>query len=137
MPIVDALLILVAFGLTFAVIGRPLMRGHAEEHTRAHEAEVADLEAAKAARYREIREAEMDFRTGKLSEADWRAIDRELRAEAIEVLRKLDRLGIASGEPPAPGTAELHEAGGDAAAEAPAGEPAEEPAEQVGQPPAA
>jgi len=29
---------------------------------------------------------------GKLSEADWRTLDRELRAEAIEVLQQLDRL---------------------------------------------
>jgi hypothetical protein len=30
---------------------------------------------------------------GKLSEADWRATDRELRAEAVEILRQLDKLG--------------------------------------------
>jgi hypothetical protein len=53
----------------------------------------ADLEAAKEAKYREIREAELDRRTGKLSEADWRAVDRELRAEAVEILRRLDALG--------------------------------------------
>ena len=28
---------------------------------------------------------------GKLSEADWRAVDRDLRGEAIEILRELDR----------------------------------------------
>ena len=52
-----------------------------------------DLEAAKEAKYREIRDAELDFRTGKLSEEDWRALDRELRAEAMELLRRLDDLG--------------------------------------------
>ena len=55
-------------------------------------AEAADLEAARDAKYREIREAEMDYRTGKLSEDDWRAIDHDLRAEAIEILRRLDRV---------------------------------------------
>ena len=30
---------------------------------------------------------------GKLSDADWRRVDRELRAEAIEILRELDGLG--------------------------------------------
>ena len=35
----------------------------------------------------------MDYRTGKLSEADWRVLDRELRAEAMELLRRLDALG--------------------------------------------
>ena len=34
----------------------------------------------------------MDFRTGKLSEADFRALDRQLRAEAVEILRELDAL---------------------------------------------
>jgi hypothetical protein len=52
-----------------------------------------DLEAAKEAKYREIRDAELDLRTGKLSDADWRVIDRDLRAEAMELLRRLDELG--------------------------------------------
>jgi hypothetical protein len=48
------------------------------------------LEAAKEAKYREIRDAEMDFRTGKLSESDYRALDRQLRAEAVEILHQID-----------------------------------------------
>jgi hypothetical protein len=32
----------------------------------------------------------MDYRTGKLSEADWRAMDRQLRREAVELLHRLD-----------------------------------------------
>jgi hypothetical protein len=52
----------------------------------------AELEAAKEAKYREIRDAELDHRMGKLSAADWRAVDRELRAEAAEILRRLDDL---------------------------------------------
>ena len=51
-----------------------------------------DLEAAKEGKYREIRDAELDFQMGKLSEEDWRSLDRELRAQAIEILRDLDRL---------------------------------------------
>ena len=39
-----------------------------------------------------IRDAELDYRTGKLSEEDWRAQDRALRAEAIEILRAIDAL---------------------------------------------
>jgi hypothetical protein len=49
-----------------------------------------ELEAAKEAKYREIRDADLDHRMGKLSEADWRTVDRELRSEAIEILRLLD-----------------------------------------------
>jgi len=52
-----------------------------------------DLEAAKESKYREIKDAELDYRMGKLSEEDWRALDRELRAQAIEILRALDKLG--------------------------------------------
>ena len=52
----------------------------------------AALEAAKEAKYREIRDAELDREMGKLSQDDWRAVDRELRAQAIEILRELDRL---------------------------------------------
>ena len=51
-----------------------------------------ELETAKQAKYREIRDAELDYRMGKLSEADWGAIDRDLRAEAAEILRRLDEL---------------------------------------------
>ena len=51
-----------------------------------------DLEAAKEAKYREIKDAELDFQMGKMSEPDWRALDAELRAQAIEILRQLDRL---------------------------------------------
>ena len=53
-------------------------------------ADVEQLEAARDAKYREIRDAEMDLRTGKLSEADYRAVDATLRAEAVEILRELD-----------------------------------------------
>ena len=52
----------------------------------------ADLEAAKEAKYREIKDAELDFRMGKLSEEDWKTLDAELRAQAIAILRQLDRL---------------------------------------------
>jgi hypothetical protein len=51
---------------------------------------VAELEARKEAKYREIRDAQMDMRTGKLSEQDFRILERQLRAEAIEILRALD-----------------------------------------------
>ena len=62
----------------------------------------ADLEAAKEAKYRELRDAEMDHRTGKLSVEDYRRLDRALRAEAVEILRRLDELGPAEeSSPPA------------------------------------
>ena len=52
---------------------------------------VAELEAAREAKYRELRDAELDHDTGKLSDGDYEELDRNLRAEAIEILRALDR----------------------------------------------
>jgi flagellar biosynthesis/type III secretory pathway M-ring protein FliF/YscJ len=86
------LLVLVAVAVTVAIIAAPLRAGRAVQEESADAAAIADLEAAKEAKYREIREAEFDYRTGKLSEADWRTVDRELRAEAMELLRRLDEL---------------------------------------------
>jgi hypothetical protein len=55
------------------------------------ESELADLEAAREAKYRELRDADLDHRTGKLSDEDYATLDRSLRGEAIEILRGLDR----------------------------------------------
>jgi len=72
------------------VVARPLLRG--PEVDRREDERRATLEAAKEAKYREIRDAELDHRMGKLTEADFRATDRELRAQAIAILRELDAL---------------------------------------------
>lgn len=53
-------------------------------------AEIADLEAAREAKYREIRDAELDHDTGKLSDEDYAELDATLRAEALEILDALD-----------------------------------------------
>jgi flagellar biosynthesis/type III secretory pathway M-ring protein FliF/YscJ len=86
------LLVLVVLAVVVLVVAAPLRRGRAEAVEAGESARRAGLEAAKEAKYAEIRDAELDFRTGKLSEEDWRAQDRTLRAEAIEILRQLDSL---------------------------------------------
>ena len=53
----------------------------------------AALEARKEAKYREIRDAELDHAQGKISREDWARLDAQLRREAIEILRELDELG--------------------------------------------
>jgi hypothetical protein len=73
-----------------AVLSAPLRRRGEEE--RREETQLAELQAAKEAKYREIRDAELDREMGKLSREDWRSVDRDLRGEAIEILRELDRL---------------------------------------------
>jgi hypothetical protein len=86
------LIVIVLLGVVVWLVSGPLRTGA----PAVEEVEVArrdDLEAAKEAKYREIRDAELDYRTGKLSEEDWRALDRELRGEAMDLLRRLDELG--------------------------------------------
>jgi flagellar biosynthesis/type III secretory pathway M-ring protein FliF/YscJ len=85
-----AVALIVLLALVALVVSRPLMRPG--ELERAEQARIEELEAAKEAKYREIRDAELDYRMGKLSVSDWRATDRELRAEAIEILRQLDEI---------------------------------------------
>ena len=46
--------------------------------------------AARDSKLQEIRDAEMDVRTGKLSDEDYQAIDGALRAEAVQILERLD-----------------------------------------------
>jgi hypothetical protein len=106
-----ALLLIVGF-----VVVAPLRRG--PDVDRREDEKRAGLEAAKEAKYREIRDAELDYRMGKLSEADWHATDRELRAQAIGILKEIDALppledpepaaaaeSAPAAESPAPGSA--------------------------------
>ena len=87
-----ALLIFVVLALAVALVTQPLRHGHAERLATREQVRREELEAAKEAKYLEIRDAEMDYRTGKLSEADFKALDRQLRGEAVEILRELDQL---------------------------------------------
>src|SRR3954462_6620974 len=82
-----ALVLLLVVGF---VVAAPLRRG--PDVDRREDEKRAALEAAKEAKYREIRDAELDFRMGKLTEADYKVTDRELRGQAIEILRELDAL---------------------------------------------
>jgi len=87
------LLVLVVLAVVVFVVSWPLRRGRIEAVEASESAQRAGLEAAKEAKYAEIRDAELDHRMGKLSDEDWRAQDRALRAEAIEILHRLDALG--------------------------------------------
>jgi flagellar biosynthesis/type III secretory pathway M-ring protein FliF/YscJ len=81
--------ILLAALVAFVVLG-PFVRGVGED--RGESASREELEAAKEAKYREIRDARLDVEMGKLSKDDFRSIDRELRSDAIEILKRLDAL---------------------------------------------
>ncbi|HEX5900676.1 MAG: hypothetical protein ACXWZZ_06525 [Solirubrobacteraceae bacterium] len=92
MDVLAPLIVIVLLGVVVWLVSGPLRTG-AGAADEAEGARRDDLEAAKEAKYREIRDAELDYRTGKLSQEDWRALDRELRAEAMDLLRRLDELG--------------------------------------------
>lgn len=99
MDVVAALIVLAALAIALFVLGQPLWPGREQAAAGRHDLRRADLDAAKVAKYREIRDAELDHATGKLSDADWQAIDRRLRADAVEILHELDGLGTASEAP--------------------------------------
>ncbi len=84
------LAVIVLAALVAFVVLRPLFGGGDEPP--AGDERRASLEVAKEAKYREIRDAELDLRMGKLSEADHRSTDRELREQAIAILREIDGL---------------------------------------------
>jgi len=81
-----AILVAVAFFVTVP-LRRPARRGETEL-----DAQLAELEARKEAKYREIRDTEIDRATGKLSQDEWRRQNDELRREAIAILKRLDEL---------------------------------------------
>ena len=70
----------------------PLRRAAGTDDPDPLDAERAELEARKQAKYRQIRDAEADRASGKLTEEDFRRINRELRGEAIEILKRIDGL---------------------------------------------
>jgi len=84
----ELFLVLAVLAVAVLVVSAPLRRR--EEAAERESAEALELRAARDLKYREIRDAELDFRTGKLTPEDYRATDRALRAEAIEILRRLD-----------------------------------------------
>ncbi len=101
--IVLAILAVVVFVLTAPLRARGAMEAQPPEalEQAAQENELAELEAEREAKYREIRDAELDHQTGKLSDEDFEAIESTLRAEAIEILRAIDRAGGGDPSPPA------------------------------------
>lgn len=80
---------LVMAGLVAALVSTPFRRPRTA--VEAEDPRVAELEAARDAKFREIRDAETDFGTGKLERDDFERLDATLRAEAVELTGELDR----------------------------------------------
>jgi hypothetical protein len=88
---VDFLVILAVLVALVLFVSAPLRAVRVPGPRRATP-EVGDLEAAREAKYREIRDADLDHRTGKLSDEDYEAVDTQLRGEAIEIIHALDTI---------------------------------------------
>jgi hypothetical protein len=88
---VEIALAILILACLVAFVAAPLLRSRGEPPAAdADDPVIADLEARKEAKYREIRDAELDHAQGKLSDADWARADAQLRREAIEILKALD-----------------------------------------------
>jgi hypothetical protein len=101
------LLVLVVLAIALYAISAPLLSVRRASAIASDD--VRALEAARDSKLQEIRDAEMDMRTGKLSDEDYRAIDGTLRSEAVQILELLDdavahedavRAAEAAGDPP-------------------------------------
>jgi hypothetical protein len=88
----ELLLAVALVALVAAFVLVPLRRRVGSDAAGEAEAELAELEARKEAKYREIRDAEADRAAGKLNEEDFGHLDAELRAEAVEILKRIDEL---------------------------------------------
>jgi hypothetical protein len=90
---VEILLALLALSCLVAlVVSAPLTRGAVIAAEAEVDARRAELEAAKEAKYREIADAQLDHKLGKVSAADYEATHRELQSQAVQILRDLDDL---------------------------------------------
>ncbi len=72
-----------------AFVTRPFWGGGADSVTE--DPAVAALEAARDHKFREIRDAETDLATGKLTQTDYDRVSSELRTDAADLLARLDR----------------------------------------------
>jgi CRP-like cAMP-binding protein len=91
MSVLAALLTLMLLAAVMAVVSRPLLAARKPEEPGRPER--SELEAKREAKYREIRDAELDYRTGKLSREDYENVNGTLRAEAVEILNRLESSG--------------------------------------------
>jgi hypothetical protein len=89
---VELVLIAVILVVLAVFVTAPLRRGAGFADGEDEDPRIADLEARKQAKYREIRDAELDREAGKIDEQEWRRQDAELRREAIGILKRLDEL---------------------------------------------
>ena len=73
------------------------------DSSRSEDPELAGLEAARESKYREIRDAETDLASGKLSQEDFDQVNADLRRDAVAILEDLDEAKAKTETPPKSG----------------------------------
>ncbi|MGB2851364.1 MAG: hypothetical protein WBB30_06245 [Solirubrobacterales bacterium] len=89
----EVLIAIVVVALVALFVTVPLRRSQGPAADRiGGDAALATLEVRKQAKYREIRDTEMDRAQGKITAADFQLQDGELRAEAIAILKEIEEI---------------------------------------------
>ena len=99
----EVLVLLVLVAAAALWVSVPLRREESLAELGVEDPVLAELEARKQAKYREIRDTEQDHAQRKLSDEEYARQDAELRAEAIEILKLIDAAGSErrpGGDPP-------------------------------------
>jgi hypothetical protein len=86
----EVAIVIVLLLLAAAWISVPLRRAPDQEEPALEDPRMAELEARKQAKYREIRDTELDHAQNKLSDEEFARQDAELRRDAIGILREVD-----------------------------------------------
>ena len=93
MPVIEILAKVLLALAVVAFVGYPLLKeqwGDDDDFELSEETE--DLHRRKESTYSALKELEFDYKTGKLSEQDYRELDARYKAQAIEILEAIDQL---------------------------------------------
>lgn len=96
----ELLFAILLVAIVAAWVSVPLRRERGRAERGLENSRLAELEARKQVKYREIRDTELDHAQGKIGEEEFARQDAELRREAIEILKQLDEANGAGGEAP-------------------------------------
>lgn len=123
MAILETLVKVVMALAVVAYVSYPLLRGKVGEDEDEAEMpeELADLYHRKEATYAALKELEFDYRTGKLSESDFKHLEERYRADGIELLEAIE---TAEGEEAEGGTSGAKRKGAGVPGQGPAHIPA-------------
>lgn len=82
----EAVYVLILLVLVAAYIAGPILRTHGADE--GEDPVLAELEALKEAKYREIKDLELDAAAGKLDQSEYERQRTRLRREAADILRR-------------------------------------------------